>query len=127
MKQILTEEQTEKIAELANKGYRQCDIARELNLSANMVRYWFAKSRDAENTVIKATKKCGTCKYRSRICCEYILVTGKKRGCSPYGCDKYEKGSFLGTTPIDGYGFALVSHNRKQFNQMAYSQEDKGV
>lgn len=36
------------------------------------------------------------CKYRGSIdhqtCCEYILVTGHKRGCTIADCDKYEKG-----------------------------------
>lgn len=127
MKQILTEEQTNMISELANQGYRQCEIAKQLGISAYMVRYWFAKIKDKDTDDVRAIKKCPTCKYRSRMCCEYLLLTGKRRNCSPYECDKYEKGTYKGGQGIDGYGYSLASRNRKAFNRLAYSQEDKGV
>lgn len=41
--------------------------------------------------------KCKDCKYKGEVlfgelCCDYILITGKKRGC-PAGddCDKFEE------------------------------------
>lgn len=41
-------------------------------------------------------KKCRSCKYRERIekrGCNFIILTGKRRGCSAENCDKYEKGT----------------------------------
>lgn len=43
-------------------------------------------------------KKCRTCCYRSRHSdtgggnCDYMLITGKRRGCPPDKCTKYQKG-----------------------------------
>ena len=41
-------------------------------------------------------KQCSKCRFRgvigSQRCCDYILITGKPRGCSPVGCNKFEKG-----------------------------------
>ena len=39
---------------------------------------------------------CNTCKYvfkgdNSLICCDYLLITGTRRGCEAGVCDKYEK------------------------------------
>ena len=126
MKQVLTDEQIEKIKELADQGLRQRDIAKQLGLSQSMVRYWYTKVDYAKKEE-RGLKMCGTCKYRSQICCEYLLVTGRQRNCSPYNCDKYVKGKFKGNQTISGYGFALSSRSRKTFDRMAYSQEDKGV
>ena len=43
------------------------------------------------------TERCEKCKYKGEVlfgepCCDYILITGKSRGC-PAGdeCDKYEE------------------------------------
>lgn len=43
------------------------------------------------------SEKCEKCKYKGEVlfgelCCDYILITGKKRGC-PAGdeCDKFEE------------------------------------
>lgn len=47
----------------------------------------------------KIRRKCTTCKYRSDKMnhnnCDYILITGKRRGCSADKCVKYEKGKRL--------------------------------
>lgn len=41
-------------------------------------------------------KKCKKCKYRAQDTmpnnCDYILITGRMRGCDPEHCDKYVKG-----------------------------------
>ena len=43
------------------------------------------------------TERCEKCKYKGEVmfwepCCDYILITGKSRGC-PAGdeCDKFEE------------------------------------
>ncbi len=45
---------------------------------------------------LEPLKKCKTCIYRSREGtprnCDYILVTGKRRGCPVEKCEKYKKG-----------------------------------
>ncbi len=44
---------------------------------------------------------CRTCKYRyadgaGMVCCQYILITGKRRGCKGGpGCLKYKRGTPL--------------------------------
>ena len=47
-----------------------------------------------------STEYCIECKYHfggdqkqsgSRVCCEYILKTGKRRGCPVGLCDKFKK------------------------------------
>lgn len=42
----------------------------------------------------KCTKKCGRCKYSIKMgtvtTCNYILVTGRMRGCEIENCTKYE-------------------------------------
>lgn len=47
------------------------------------------------------SKPCMTCKYRSGfgaskesrrlVTCDYLLITGSRRGCSPENCEKYEQ------------------------------------
>ena len=43
-----------------------------------------------------ARTKCATCKYRCRLeehtCCQFILITGHMRGCSPENCTRYISG-----------------------------------
>ena len=52
--------------------------------------------------------KCNTCKYRTflygaksmdnnshTVGCGYMMITGKRRGCDPEDCDKYDKGKAL--------------------------------
>lgn len=42
-------------------------------------------------------RKCNTCKYRCYLInawyCQYILVTGHCRGCSPVKCKRYKRGN----------------------------------
>lgn len=42
----------------------------------------------------KCTKKCGRCKYSIKMgtvtTCNYILITGRMRGCEIENCTKYE-------------------------------------
>lgn len=41
-------------------------------------------------------EECKYCKYRygeATISCNYILYTGKPRGCEVIGCNKFEKGT----------------------------------
>ena len=58
------------------------------------------------------SKRCETCKYKGEVlfgelCCDYILITGKKRGC-PAG-DECDKGVLrLDTIPL----FDLRKKNR---------------
>ena len=44
-------------------------------------------------------RKCRFCKFRAAKTdvnrCDYILITGHRRGCSVKDCDKYEKGERL--------------------------------
>ena len=41
-------------------------------------------------------KNCSKCKYRCKlnevVCCQYILVEKKRRGCYSGKCDKFVKG-----------------------------------
>ena len=51
----------------------------------------------AERAEAKRKKpRCGSCRYRTRICgmvgCDYIGIAGQSRGCSVEDCDKYERG-----------------------------------
>lgn len=43
---------------------------------------------------IKRRKRCGTCKYRgcNENGCDYIYITGHRRGSSVEECSRYEKG-----------------------------------
>lgn len=45
-------------------------------------------------TLQKKRQQCKTCIYRAYQGrgCDYILITGERRGCSPEKCDKYTKG-----------------------------------
>ena len=36
--------------------------------------------------IVNGTKQCST-----SVTCDYLLKTGKRRGCSPEACDKYEE------------------------------------
>lgn len=53
--------------------------------------------RDVKNKEINQQKKnyCLYCEYSSTIgsgvVCDYIGKTGKRRGCSPIGCVKFER------------------------------------
>lgn len=42
----------------------------------------------------KKRQRCKTCIYRAYHGrgCDYILITGERRGCKPEECDKYVKG-----------------------------------
>lgn len=42
----------------------------------------------------KKRQRCKTCIYRAYQGrgCDYILITGERRGCKPEECDKYVKG-----------------------------------
>lgn len=55
----------------------------------------WSKMSEEEIEQIKL-EKCRYCKYRGvlggNICCDYILITKKKRGCRPDECDKYLEG-----------------------------------
>lgn len=40
--------------------------------------------------------QCSKCRYRGMIgrthCCDYIIITGRSRGCSALGCKRFERG-----------------------------------
>lgn len=58
-------------------------------------------------------KRCKSCRYRRAIstkgtapACNYLLDTGKLRGCSPQNCDKWEARSrkTKPKPPVDCFG-----------------------
>ena len=53
--------------------------------------------KGVEEAMCLVTERCEKCKYKGEVlfgepCCDYILITGKSRGC-PAGdeCDKFEE------------------------------------
>ena len=50
------------------------------------------------------------CRYRKRLTwngesCQYMLITGKRRGCEISECDKYKKGKLKVVSKIYGFDF----------------------
>lgn len=58
----------------------------------------------------KARSKCKTCRWRAsdeKRGCNYMVITGQRRGCSASKCNKYEKGpkeKMEGGIPWSGQG-----------------------
>jgi len=51
---------------------------------------------EMKKTSLKLCKSCiysRTTTATANMACEYLLLTGKRRGCKVGECDKYEKGS----------------------------------
>ena len=42
------------------------------------------------------SRQCSKCRFRgvlgNKPCCDYLTITGKRRGCSPIGCIRFETG-----------------------------------
>lgn len=60
-----------------------------------MTKKAWAEMTDQEITA-NYVKQCSKCRYRGRIggdqCCDYIVINGRSRGCSPIRCKKFEPG-----------------------------------
>lgn len=110
----MEEEQTKKLIELYVKGYPYRIITKitgiNYNRAKNEVRRLIAegvlidrkiKPKDKEQPVgtVKCTKAVSRkCIYGSDYApgetalCNYILITGKRRGCPACACDKFKQG-----------------------------------
>ena len=59
------------------------------------------KRKENSKQRAKRRKKCETCQFRgeaNKNGCDYILIMGHRRGCSPEDCDKYKKGKRIKAT-----------------------------
>lgn len=108
-------EETEKqILELVKKGYKNKEIANQTGISFATVCKLAAVFRKLavknSGCGINADRHlCMTCKYRSSrpevFGCDYIGITGHRRGCKSEDCMKYEKGrrrKAKGLNELDG-------------------------
>ncbi len=67
------------------------------------------------NKISKNRRKCKTCKYRGendKNGCDYIYITGHRRGCPVEECDKYEKGNRIHTRNTIHYS---IPHEIKRY------------
>lgn len=103
------------ILELNSKGLTPKEIAEELHIKYQAAYNVVYKSGVINRKPTKKTKKdgknwdrhkCKSCIYRSNgslkgkgARCEYILFTGKSRGCEVHDCNKYKKGPRLRKYP----------------------------
>lgn len=81
---------------LREQGLSMNEIGERLNVSAAKAYYELGKLGLAKRGTTKTKKKCPSCIYRGdaqgKNGCDYILITGHRRGCSVDECIKYEKG-----------------------------------
>ncbi|MEJ8735323.1 hypothetical protein [Mediterraneibacter sp. ICN-202921] len=96
----------EKARDMAARGMKAPEIAKELGLKYNTVYYYLhpEKCSRKKTKAVKPDEKiatgwnadrhaCKSCQYRAeKKGCDYYLITDKERGCDPADCDKYVEG-----------------------------------
>lgn len=99
-----TEEEIEFVKKNRDKMSRE-RIALKLNRSSSAVYSMLQKldsglaeerksRKQKKIDEVRPRKQCKTCIYKTRQGrgCDYILITGQRRGCSAENCDKYTRG-----------------------------------
>ena len=101
----------DRLKELVSEGKNNHEIAEELQVAVGTVMKWLKEqgiptNRRTEIHRIKEKAKekaengpnadrhlCETCKFRAEKGkgCDYIIITGKQRGCDPGECNVYDK------------------------------------
>lgn len=112
-RRIIKDYDADRLKELVSEGKNNLEIAEELNVYVGTVISWLKEqgiptNRTAEIRRMKEKTKeeaengpnadrhlCETCKFRAEKGkgCDYIIITGKQRGCDPGECNVYEKGN----------------------------------
>lgn len=80
--------------ELHEQGLGTNEIVEKTGFNKSCVQNYINQKKKAEQT----GRRCSTCQYRSSSqnnLCDYMLITGKRRGCKSETCDKYVRGDRL--------------------------------
>lgn len=100
MRRKIFDEQVAQMTTLYQSGVALVDIGKQYGISEANVVYWLTKNGayiptkgSAHSEPQRRVKaKCRNCKYGDhRGFCNYLVQTGKRRGCLPTECDKYVK------------------------------------
>lgn len=108
----LTDEAITEIREMYSSGVDPNVIGEYFNVTGATVRKYTRDLRDVYYSAVKENEEkkpfnlnregCKRCKYGcvmfgfgSGVACDYLEITGKRRGCPGIGCTKFEPGSQL--------------------------------
>lgn len=136
MKRVLSEETVAEIIKRKQSGESSRQIAKEIGTSEQNVNYWFKKFNNQKVAVgsgmFNNRRRCSTCRYQGyRGTCDYLLKTGKRRGCSADACTVYEerkgkRDKSKAMTVKRGERITDVpesEYDESDFERLAYSQE----